>query len=505
MNKTFTKAIHHLSQPLSLLAILLLFLNDHVLRVLWPSWITGKLGDFAWLFFAPFALAAVLALLIPQSVHKHEKLVGLLAFGIVGAVFFLGNSFAVTHEFVLTFLVELLPFPVQIIRDHTDLIALFAMVPAWRMWQDEAPQLVIDRSRSAVLLSVAACLTIATSPPIENYGINCLYVEENRIIAVSNSRSFASQDGGMSWDLMQEDAIFEDCWEVARDENGIVADPDDENTLFRMNSRKRFEVSEDQSQTWQEVPGLRMSSDAAMAFINKGSAGSLIYEPGPFQVVRDPQTGNLIFSMGQDGVVVMTSGGHWEAVTVGEYGVKKYSFEEMLNLLIGEFLLAFEVFLLVFIMLYQIKVHSFYEAIPVFFLWVVWGFVTWMRPAWNYSFGLLIQRTGLAFVGVIGLYAMLTCHARLREKYTGGLRVALLRISAICGGVFLLPYVLWGFDIIHQYETAMIAGLVLGGLAIIAGIVWMLKIPIELKEPVEDVPAPEEPVAVEEIEDTNED
>jgi hypothetical protein len=473
-------------------ALVLLFLNDHVLRVLWPSWITGKLGDFAWLFFAPFALAALLALLIPRSVRDHEKLVGMLAFGIVGIVFFFGNSFTLTHEFVLTFLVWLLPFPVQIIRDPLDLIALVAIVPAWQMWQDEAPQLVIDRSRSAVLLSVAACLTIATSPPIENYGINCLYVDENRIIAVSNSRSFASQDGGMSWDLMQEDAIFEDCWEVARDENGIVADPDDENTLFRMNSRNRFEVSEDQGQTWQEVPGLRLSSDAAMALTKRNSAGYFFYEQGPFQAVRDPQTENLIFSMGQDGVVVMTSGGQWEAVTVGEYGVKKYSFEEMLNLLIGELLLAFEVFLLVFIMLYQIKVHSFDGVILVFFLWAVWGIVAWLRPAWNYSFDLLIQRFGLAFVGVIGLYAMLTCHARLREKYIGGLRVALLRISAICGVVFLLPYVLWGFDIIHQYETSMIVGLVLGGLAIIAGIVWVLKIPVELKEPETDEPAPEE-------------
>ena len=69
MNKTFQKAVYLLSRPVSLLALFLLFLNDHVLRVLWPSWITGKLGDFAWLFFAPFALAALLALLIPASVR----------------------------------------------------------------------------------------------------------------------------------------------------------------------------------------------------------------------------------------------------------------------------------------------------------------------------------------------------------------------------------------------------------------------------------------------------
>jgi len=38
-------------------------------------------------------------------------------------------------------------------------------------------------------------------------------------------------------------------------------------------------------------------------------------------------------------------------------------------------------------------------------------------------------------------------------------------------------------------------------LAIIAGTVWVLKIPVELKETETDEPTPEEPEAVEEIEE----
>ena len=49
-----------MSHPLTLLSILVLFINDHVLRIYWPSWVTGKIGDFAWLYFAPFTLAIVL-------------------------------------------------------------------------------------------------------------------------------------------------------------------------------------------------------------------------------------------------------------------------------------------------------------------------------------------------------------------------------------------------------------------------------------------------------------
>jgi len=504
MNRTFQKAVYLLSRPVSLLALVLLFLNDHVLRVLWPSWITGKLGDFAWLFFAPFALVALLALLIPRSVREHEKLVGLLAFGIVGTAFFLGNSFVVTHGFILAVVDGLIPFPVQIIRDPVDLIALVVMVPAWRMWQSEALQPSVGRARGALLVSVAACLTIANAP-MPDYGIDCLYVEKNRTVAVSNYYSFFSQDGGMSWEELQEDAVFDYCWEVARDEDGIVADPDNETTLFRMNSSRHFEVSENQGQTWQEVPQLRMSSEAAMAFITSDDVGYLHYSPGPFQVVRDLQTGNLIFSMGLEGVVVLTTEGKWAAVAVGDYGLERYSFAKMPILLIGEILLAIEAFLLVFITLYQVRLRNYVQAALSLILWAGWGFVIAMQPARNSGYGLMIQYPGLALVGVFGLLIMEICFSRLRDKYTGELAPILLKISAISGVVFLLPFVLWGGDIIHKYETAMIAGLVLGGLAVIAGIVWVLKTPLELKEPEEDEPAPEEAEAVEETEAENED
>jgi hypothetical protein len=43
-----------LTHPFSLAAMALLLLNDHIFRVFWPSWFTGKLGDFAWLFFFHF-------------------------------------------------------------------------------------------------------------------------------------------------------------------------------------------------------------------------------------------------------------------------------------------------------------------------------------------------------------------------------------------------------------------------------------------------------------------
>ena len=50
---------HPLLHPVSLAAIALLIVNDHVLKAAWPGLVTGKLSDVAGLVFFPLFLAAV--------------------------------------------------------------------------------------------------------------------------------------------------------------------------------------------------------------------------------------------------------------------------------------------------------------------------------------------------------------------------------------------------------------------------------------------------------------
>ena len=44
-NRAFLRAANSLTHPVTIGAIGLLLLNDHILRIHWPSWWTGKLGD----------------------------------------------------------------------------------------------------------------------------------------------------------------------------------------------------------------------------------------------------------------------------------------------------------------------------------------------------------------------------------------------------------------------------------------------------------------------------
>ena len=75
-NRAFWRSVHSLAHPVSIAAIVIMLLNDHVFRWQSPSWLTGKLGDFTWLVFAPLICAAFASWIVPRKHPHQEKIVG---------------------------------------------------------------------------------------------------------------------------------------------------------------------------------------------------------------------------------------------------------------------------------------------------------------------------------------------------------------------------------------------------------------------------------------------
>ncbi len=96
------KALHLLVHPLTLAALVLLLVNDHLLRRIWPSALTGKLGDLAWLFFIPIALTALLALLAPGRGPRRSQAIPAVAYVSTGLVFALAKSVPAAHALVVS-------------------------------------------------------------------------------------------------------------------------------------------------------------------------------------------------------------------------------------------------------------------------------------------------------------------------------------------------------------------------------------------------------------------
>lgn len=120
-----------LLHPVAVIALIVLFANDHVWKYSHPSWLTGKLSDVAGMIVFPLALAAGLSL-----VWTSERLLA----GCVAAtmiVFTLVKLWApATHACACAMGWLQTPFspvtPTTIIRDASDLLALpFSLVALW--------------------------------------------------------------------------------------------------------------------------------------------------------------------------------------------------------------------------------------------------------------------------------------------------------------------------------------------------------------------------------------
>ena len=116
-------ALRALASPVFVFSLVVLILNDHVVKQAWPGWVSGKVSDVAGLVVAPLLLAVLLtALRLPRPVPVALALTGL------------GLTITKAWETGATFtsaVWSLTGIPTQIRADPTDLLALPALYAAW--------------------------------------------------------------------------------------------------------------------------------------------------------------------------------------------------------------------------------------------------------------------------------------------------------------------------------------------------------------------------------------
>jgi hypothetical protein len=121
----------YLRHPLVLLSLVLTLLNDQYLKYQYPGFLTGKLSDFAGLFYFPFFLYAVSVFLRhPNQQHSQISLRGFAVCLVVTEILFVLLKYtALRAEFVQLF--SWYFFKIEITPDISDMWALTVHMPAF--------------------------------------------------------------------------------------------------------------------------------------------------------------------------------------------------------------------------------------------------------------------------------------------------------------------------------------------------------------------------------------
>ncbi|MFE9688829.1 hypothetical protein [Micromonospora sp. NPDC005806] len=202
-------ALAWLGHPVTMLALVVLVLNDHVLKATQPGWLTGKLSDVAGLVLAPPLVAVLAALIVPRIPVRALPGLGL---GLVGIGFTAvkTSGYAAAAASAAWSAVS---GPSLVRADRTDLLALPALAVAGWAWHRARRDPVGRRSARLVRLLVllpAAALAVAATSVVGSHDALRATVVDGRLAAGTGSSTGArimwpattwrlSDDGGETW------------------------------------------------------------------------------------------------------------------------------------------------------------------------------------------------------------------------------------------------------------------------------------------------------------------
>lgn len=481
-NPALHLALALLAHPLSVAALALLLINDHLLRRFWPSWVTGKLGDITWLFVAPLALAALLAGISglvyrtrsPRARQLALQLPFLAAYALVGLVFILVKTLPAVHAVVTRTLAEILGAAPALVRDPSDLLTLPALAASAWFWKTRPPVLLPERTaRGLVALPLAALLTLANAG-MPDPGVECFQLADGAVYARAGYAAYRSQDGGLNWTFepnFQSSCPYVEGTDQWREITNL---PADSSIRYRYQSNQSIETSRDGGQNWETAYTLEQVSEAEQFYYTRSRPGNTVFRSGPLDAIHDPASGNVLFAMGHQGVLVHAANGDWVWSMSGQYQrAATFPTLDAFGLLLGGVVpLAVVGLLLVFATLALRWTLRPLRTVAVVIAWLAFLMVSLLFPPPT-SNGYTQTATYLGILGaaVVALSLSIEQTFRLRRRAPRALpRLAL--IALIAALLFFLPYVLWLYNALPSITVTSVFAVILLVAVLAAG--WVM-------------------------------
>ncbi|RKN28326.1 hypothetical protein [Micromonospora musae] len=317
-----------LGHPVSVAALILLLVNDRLLKAEFAGPMTGKLSDVAGLVVAPPLIAVLFTLLAPRLPNRAAVGLGL---GLAGVVFTVVKSHADAAA-AASAAWSVVNGPSLVRADLTDLLALPALALAAFSWTRARRERVRRRTarlvRLLVLLPAATFAAAATSAVHYPDAVRVAVVDGRLVAEIGSGYGDYATDAG-SWRVSDDDG---GSWRDATEaEQGALrnrvsregeparqacssANP---SHCYRLvTGRLRVDESDDAGRTWRTAWEVTEQQRVVLIrqYEESGVGGPRV--SGQELVVRDTTDGRhvVLVANGRDGFALRYSDGAWERI-----------------------------------------------------------------------------------------------------------------------------------------------------------------------------------------------
>ncbi|MER7457084.1 hypothetical protein [Micromonospora sp. NPDC126480] len=323
-------ALAWLGHPATVLALVVLVVNDHLLKPAIPGPVTGKLSDVAGLVLAPPLVAVLLTLLAPRLPVRAAAAVGLVS---VGAGFALVKASGYAAE-VASAAWTALAGPSLVRADPTDLLTLPALGLAWWSWTRAHRRPVGVRAvrvvRLVVLLPSAMLAVAATSAVHYPYALGASALDGRPAISIdagccdswpetpAAGRWWVGDAGAGSWRLADKS-------ETARlnDAEPPRCTPEGDRCYRVVAGHLRVEESDDKGRSWRTAWEISDAQREPLArrYPDPGDPDRHFSSRDPVVFATDGGH-SVIVANGRDGFAIRHPDGRWERA--GWFGLETH-------------------------------------------------------------------------------------------------------------------------------------------------------------------------------------
>lgn len=519
-NPSFWKALHCLHHPLTIASVLLLLFNDHWLRHHHPSWLTGKLGDFTWLIFAPFITAMLMSVIFRQW---SQKRIGFLSFAFIGLWFATAKTIPEIHHLTTTILHAIIGWEGTLRIDPTDLITLPALFIGWHIWQKADDSQVNLRPIAVVMFGLGILGTLAsTDGPIYttfDNGVELICQQDETLFTITSDGAayvdgtyneetqewehdvaevinvFTSDDGGLTWqhEFVENYVLSTD--NCSSYENETITNIET-NHIYRWIAGDRIEQSKDGGQSWEIVHNLPEFEQEVRQFLNHkttvGYSHTVRHYPSPVSAWYHVESGNILFAMSQDGILLLDPNDNWHWVRVGDYQLANLEQFEVFNRVTfferwQAGALAFLIITTTVAYMRRFEIHFRWALLP--FSWLSWMIINFMMLNDSYEAVQLTSKLD-GMIAISSFLALVFLAIPLSIAALWGIIrnfrpiIKHLIITApIPAVLYLLPFLLWSQGTIPPYATAFAFAMGLAFIGTFAASMYLRRVLPTIEKP----------------------